>query len=314
MKRIVILLLIVTMSLVPITAYAGWTYIDGERMLTPDSYTEDGKIKVKNPYDNIPDLKLSVELPKTDIGIPEFPFYGVDNERVYGAMAYPNINDMSPGIFDLQWVFIPDDSKYETISGVLVVTVYPEDSDASKGIMPMPEPDEPTTPSLTANIVTLENRTVYDINLNDKITGSSYKWTSDNPEVAKVNAKNGLVTAVSEGETLITCEITLPDETVRTLESIVTVGYDDNAPVLTETILDLEVGDKFDINLENKIAKSKYRWVSSDRGIIKVNSANGKIDAVGVGEAYVTCAITTPENQVIVLRCDISVTELATTE
>lgn len=61
--------------------------------------------------------------------------------------------------------------------------------------------------------------------------------------------------------------------------------------------------------LENKIAKSKYRWVSSDRSIIKVNSANGKVTAVGAGEVYVTCTITTPDNQVIVLRCDINVTE-----
>lgn len=88
-----------------------------------------------------------------------------------------------------------------------------------------------------------------------------------------------------------------------------TVGYDENAPLLTETILDLEVGNKFDINLENKIAKSKYRWVSSNRNIVTVNSANGKVTAKAPGEAYVTCTITTPDNQVIVLRCDINVTE-----
>ena len=60
-------------------------------------------------------------------------------------------------------------------------------------------------------------------------------------------------------------------------------------------------------NLENKIAKSKYRWVSSDRNIVKVNSSNGKVTAVGIGEAYVTCTITA-DKQVIVLRCDINVT------
>ena len=171
------------------------------------------------------------------------------------------------------------------------------------------EPDEPTTPSLTATSVRLETKTTYDINLNNKVPGSKYKWTSSNTKVAKVNPKNGLVTAVAEGEAVITCEITLPDKTVQVLKSKVIVGYDENAPMLTDTILDLEVGDKYDINVENKIAKSKYRWASSNRSIIKVNSTNGKVTAVGAGEAYVTCTITTPENQIIVLRCDINVTE-----
>lgn len=169
--------------------------------------------------------------------------------------------------------------------------------------------NEPTGPSLTATTILLESRTMYDVNLNNKVTGSKYNWTSSNPKVAKVNAKNGLVTAVSEGEALVTCEIALPDGKTQTLTSFVTVGYDENAPLLTETILDLEVGDKFDINLENKIAKSKYRWVSSDRSIVTVNSSNGKVTAKLTGEAYVTCTITTPENQIIVLRCDINVTK-----
>jgi len=169
--------------------------------------------------------------------------------------------------------------------------------------------DEPTTPSLTATTVQLETRTAYDINLNDKIAGSTYLWTSSNPEIVEVNPANGKIRAISEGTAVITCEITLPSGEVISLQSVVTVGYDENAPMLTETILDLEVGDKFDINIENKIAKSKYRWVSSDRSIVKVNSSNGKVTAVGAGEAFVTCTITTPENQVIVLRCDISVTE-----
>lgn len=169
--------------------------------------------------------------------------------------------------------------------------------------------DEPTTPSLTATTVQLETRTAYDINLNDKIAGSTYLWTSSNPEIVEVNSANGKIRAISEGTAVITCEITLPSGEVIILQSVVTVGYDENAPMLTETILDLEVGDKFDINIENKIAKSKYRWVSSDRSIVKVNSSNGKVTAIGPGEAYVTCTITTPDRQVIVLRCDISVTE-----
>jgi hypothetical protein len=309
MKKLIVFLLIVTMCMMPTTAYAGYTLENGEWVLTPDSYTEDGKIKVRNPYDKIPDLKLSTELPRKDANVPELRFFGIDGEHVTGTMTYPNIDDMKPGIFELQWVFTPDDDKYETVSGVFEVTVFPEDSEESKGKMPELEPDVPTVPSLTATTVSLVNRTAYDINLNDKVSGCKYKWTSNNPEVAKVNPKNGLVTAVSEGAATITCEITFPDETKQTLISEVVVGYDDNAPELTDTILDLNPGDEYDINVENKVAKSKYRWASSDRSILTVNSANGMVNAKAAGEAYVTCTITTPENQVIVLRCDINVTE-----
>lgn len=235
--------------------------------------------------------------------LPNIPVFDEQTGMsVKGKTTYPNLDTGKIGTYDLEWLFTPDEPMYEPLAGTIRVEVRTPESET---------PDEPTTPSLTATTVKLENRTAYDINLNNKVTGSKYKWTSDNPEVAKVNAKNGLVIAVSEGETLIVCEITLPDGDVQALESFVVVGYDENAPVLTETILDLEVGNKFDINLENKIAKSKYRWVSSDRSIATVNSANGKVTTKAPGEAYVTCTITTPDNQIIVLRCDINVTELA---
>jgi hypothetical protein len=216
-----------------------------------------------------------------------------------GTFAYPNYDNARLGEWELEWVFTPDDPDYEMVLGKIKLNVIP----------PEPEIEEPTTPSLTASTVLLETRTGYDINLNNKISGSKYRWISSNPDIVEVNAKNGKIKAIKPGKATITCEITLPDDTVQVLKSEVVVGYDENAPLLTETVLDLEVGDKFDINLENKIAKSAYRWVSSDRNVVKVNSANGKVTAVGAGEAYVTCTITTPDNQVIVLRCDINVTE-----
>jgi hypothetical protein len=310
MRKIIAILLIAMTILPSITVDAKWIYENGEMVLSPDSYTEDGKIKVFCTFEQ--KMQLNMELPKIEISLPSLEFVGADGKFVQGKVTYPNIDKITAGNFDLQWVFAPDDSKYETISGVLNFYVWPEDSEASKGKMPDPEPeeiDEPTPPSLTATTVTLSTLTEYDINLDNKVSGSTYLWSSSDTDIVEVNPKNGLIKAKKEGRAIITCEITLPDGTVQTLQSIVTVGYDENAPVLTETVLDLEVGDKFDINLENKIAKSKYRWVSSDRSVVKVNSSNGKVTAVGVGEVYVTCTITTPDNQVIVLRCDINVTE-----
>lgn len=300
MKKIIVVLVTAIMCLNTLTAFAN----DKKNI-----YNEDGKIKLKPTWYELKEETIHAAMNEIDNAIPKLSFWGEDTRPVTGTIAYPNYNDIAVGDFDLQWVFTPDDGKYETKTGVFHMYIWPEETEEQKGKMPEQEPDEPTAPSLTAEIVKLENRTTYDINLNDKITGSKYKWTSSNTKVAKVNPKNGLVTAVAEGNAIVTCEITLPNGSVQILESIVTVGYDENAPMLTDSVLDLEIGDKYDINVENKIAKSKYRWVSSDRSIVRVNSANGKITAVGKGKAYVTCTITTPENQVIVLRCDINITE-----
>jgi hypothetical protein len=219
-----------------------------------------------------------------------------------GTFTYPNYDNTRLGVWDLEWVFTPYDQTYEAVSGTIKLNVRAKD----------PEPiEEPTTPSLTATSVLLDTMTTYDINLDNKISGSTYRWTSSDVEVVDVNQRSGLLKAKKVGTAVITCEITFPDASKKKLTSNVTVGYDDNAPVLTETTLDLETGDVFDINLENKVAKSKYRWVSSDRAVVKVNSANGKVTAVSSGSAYVTCTITTPTNQVIVLRCDINVSESA---
>lgn len=237
-----------------------------------------------------------------DVGdvVPKMSFVGSGGEDIVGTLSYPDWDSSKEGVFEFTWTFTPNNTEYEVRSGTFKVNIKPPRNDDAM--------EEPTTPSLTATTVLLDTMTVYDINLNDKVSGSSYVWTSSDTEIVEVNPANGKLKAIKEGKTNVTCEITFPDTTTQTLVSEVTVGYDENAPVLTEAVLDLNTGDYFDINLENKVTKSKYRWVSSDRGIVTVNSANGKVTAIGAGTAYVTCTITTPENQVIVLRCDINVT------
>lgn len=243
--------------------------------------------------------------PLEDI-VPIYKFWSIDVKNIEGTMEYSNYEDLSLGYHEIGWRFTPFDTDYNPMEGIYKVKIIPKPIKETEGDII----EDTTTPSLTATTIQLDDKTAYDINLNDKVLGSTYLWSTDGTEIIEVNPKNGKIKAKKEGNAKVTCEITLPDGNVNTLESLVTVGYDENAPLLTETTLDLEVGNKFDINLENKIAKSKYRWISSDRNIVKVNSSNGKITAVGVGEAYVTCIITVPEtNQVIVLKCDIIVTE-----
>ena len=72
-------------------------------------------------------------------------------------------------------------------------------------------------PSLTANNLTLSIRESYNININNKVSGSKYYWYSSDTDVATVNPKNGIVNAVSSGATTIYCEITLPSGDVEKL-------------------------------------------------------------------------------------------------
>jgi uncharacterized protein YjdB len=240
--------------------------------------------------------------------IPGMIFAGADDKTVIGTMSYPNRNEVKLGDFDLQWVFTPDDAKYETRTGAFHFYIWPADTEQQKGKLPEITPDEPTTPSLTATTVLLASRTAYDINLNNKVSGTLYKWTSSNEKVAKVNSKNGLVSAVSEGTATITCEMAFPDGSAQELTSFVSINYDDNATILSDTALDLDIGDKYTLKVENAPTGAKYKFVSSDKSIVKVGTTNGKVTAVSSGDAYITCTITA-DNQVIVLRCNVSVSE-----
>lgn len=163
--------------------------------------------------------------------------------------------------------------------------------------------------SLTANTIHMEKATSYNININGKRAGLTYSWTSSNSDIVKVNSKNGIVNAVQSGEAFISCHITgLMGEKV-TLTSGIIVGGDGAAPQLKKTKLELKVGEQFDINIANKIEKSKYKWISSDEAVISVKSSNGYVTALGSGEAKVTCTITAPDQNIFVLLAVIKVTK-----
>lgn len=164
------------------------------------------------------------------------------------------------------------------------------------------EPEIFTT--LTADILLLNIDTSYDINLENKNSDSTYTWHSDNPKIAKVNSKNGVVTGLKEGKTAITCNVNTNGKTYL-LKTDVIIGNDDNFPILSDTELNLEVGDKYDIDIENSISKAKYKWSTSDKTVVKVNSSTGAITAIKEGVANIYCTITTQDRKVTVLKCEI---------
>jgi uncharacterized protein YjdB len=125
-------------------------------------------------------------------------------------------------------------------------------------------------------------------------------------EPAPVNQKNGLVTAVNDGKATITCKITEETGNVTELKSTVIVGEDENFPSLSDTDLDLEVGDSYTLKADNKPKGSICKWKTSDKSVAKVTTKLGKVTAVKKGDAVITCTVT-HDKEVTVLRCDVTV-------
>lgn len=210
-----------------------------------------------------------------------------------------NIYDVIKGTFE---VFVGDINIVENNTTLMKSSILSETTLLKEAVV--------STPSLNATNLILGLDTTFDINVNNKISGSKYTWQSFNPKVAKVNVKNGVITPIGNGETIIMCKILLPDESELFLECKVVVGYDEDSPILSDDSLELNIGDVFRLKVSNTIIDSEYSWKSSDKTIAKVTSKTGKITAIASGEVYITCTITIPEtNQKVVLRCDVSVSE-----
>ncbi|NLK27457.1 MAG: hypothetical protein GX306_03825 [Clostridiales bacterium] len=62
----------------------------------------------------------------------------------------------------------------------------------------------------------------YQLVIENKVSGSTYKWSSSKPDVASVSSK-GLVTAEGKGTTTIKCKITYPTKKTKTISCKVTV-------------------------------------------------------------------------------------------
>jgi hypothetical protein len=163
---------------------------------------------------------------------------------------------------------------------------------------------EDTATALTVSNLILADEATYDINLVNRDLDSSYSWTTSNSKVAKVSKSSGVVTGLSDGTAKITCKAS--DGTVLTSE-VTVVTDDENLPMLTENDLDLSVGELVDINVDNSIAKSTYKWTSTNKSVAKVTSKTGKVTALKTGTATIQCVIKTPQDKIIVLKSDVTI-------
>ncbi len=67
------------------------------------------------------------------------------------------------------------------------------------------------------------------------------------------------------------------------------------------------IGEVYQVEIANKVAKSTYKWTSSNKKVVKVSS-KGLLTTVGGGSATVRCTITYPSKKTKTLACKVSVT------
>lgn len=86
-----------------------------------------------------------------------------------------------------------------------------------------------------------------------------------------------------------------------------TTVYAKEMPMLTVEELRLDIGEIYNININNKVKGSKYQWSSSDSNIATVNPKNGIVKAIGGGIVDIQCKITFPSGDTEKLICQVEV-------
>lgn len=146
-------------------------------------------------------------------------------------------------------------------------------------------------PALTKKSISIQEGKKYDLNVKNKIKGSTYAWSSSNKKVAKVT-KKGVVTGVKKGTATIKCKITNKKNTYN-LSCKVTVIKPANGIQISNKIDTLTLGQTYDLNrkLSPTSSNEKTTWTSSDTSVATVDK-NGVVTALKLGEVTITAKCT----------------------
>lgn len=109
--------------------------------------------------------------------------------------------------------------------------------------------------SLTITEDAFAARESVDINIQNKVKGSTYTWTSSNTKIATVDRK-GIVKGLKAGDVIITCTIVTPDGKTTVLTSDITINSKKKVTVTTQEQLDKALADK---NVEQIIIKTSKK-------------------------------------------------------
>lgn len=161
---------------------------------------------------------------------------------------------------------------------------------------------------ITLNQTEAEIRTGGKLTLTPTVTPSSsydksVTWYSNKPSVAKVS-DNGVVTGMKAGTATITCTSAADSSVKRSC--VITVTEPVLGVTLSSKSMTMTVGRTktltATISPSNATNKS-VKWRSSDKSVVEINK-KGKVEAVGPGEATITC---TTNDGLYVAKCKITV-------
>ena len=187
------------------------------------------------------------------------------------------------------WGETRDITSFTIKENVPIVIQHPADGvELSRSSLSL---DEGETATLTATVSP------------DNADDPSVSWKSDNESVATVD--NGVVTAVSEGETDITVTTNDGGFTDTCHVTVKKVSVPVTSVTLNKESLELEEGDSYTLTatvLPDNADDPSVSWESGDDSVAKVD--NGKITAIKAGTTVITataggksaeCAVTVRE-------------------
>lgn len=217
-------------------------------------------------------------------------------------LEYTYSDDVAEGLVVDQNVTVGDALSRDT-EVVLTISCGPD---------PNQEPTDTDNPQSADTVRPLQlNRALLSLYIGDTVTLSvsggsgSYQWSSSDNSVATI--RNGVVTAVSAGKTLITvscgtetasCSVTVVDDEAMGTETPETtpaptpdsgealVGFAQMVPI--NLAIDGTAEVSFSRNVNGKPCTVK--WSSSDSSVATI-SDNGLITAVAEGEAIITAQV-----------------------
>ena len=129
-----------------------------------------------------------------------------------------------------------------------------------------------------------ESRIIQAIVYPDNATDKTITWSSSEPSVASVD-QTGQVTALAGGQAIITAKAG-----DKEANCIVSVSVPVSSIILNKTMLKLKVGasEILTATVSPVDANESIRWSSTNTAVAMVDN-NGKVIAVSVGEAIITC-------------------------
>ena len=205
-------------------------------------------------------------------------------------------------IKDLEWessnenvaIVSPNGKIVAVNPGVAFVTANTKDgSNLSSEVIVYVAGNEVTEIELSENDITLAEEqtvklsaTVLPANADNKILD----WSSSNTTVASV-AQDGTVTALTQGEAIITAKATDGSETsascrVTVVKPVENIAFD-------KSWLELKIGETYDLVAEITPAdatNTTLEWESSDENVVTVE--NGTVTALTQGEVIITAKAT----------------------